>query len=322
MRMTDAELSIRLVRSAYQWILGRDPDAEGLWKYAREISSGEMDEGRLRHIFLNSEEFELGRFRLEKVKLGERLWAIVDRNDPEFGRSIAANGTWEAHIVETIRRTLKPGDVFVDVGANIGVMSFNAAEVVGPGGRVISFEPHPRNVNQFLRGVVANDFKQIQLYPFALSDQRRVLKMSSGSNSKASIDVDPLQIAEVAQAVAGDSLLLEEPRLDLMKIDIEGHEALAISGLRQTLARHRPKVLCEFNPLCLRNDAKVEPSILSDMIFELTSIVTVIEHSDRRCEVRSTSELMDLWRRRDAHAVESGHLPKGWVHFDLLFQVE
>jgi FkbM family methyltransferase len=319
--MPDRRTEVLDVQNAYQWILGREADPEGLRHYARELANGDIDRRRLRQILLNSEEYAAGRFSLEKVSMGDDLWVVVDRDDSEFGQAIVAHGTWEPHIVATIRANLKPGGVFADIGANVGVMSFNAADRVGPTGKVLSFEPLQRNVDHFLRGLAANRFEQVQLYPFAVSDRRRLLTMSSGSNSKASLGVDALQASQMAQAVTGDSFLLEESQIDLIKIDIEGHEPAAIIGLQRTLARHKPTMLCEFNPLCLRVDGRTEPETLADLLFEMTDRVTVIEYSDRRSEVGSTADLMALWRARDDEAVETGHLPRGWVHFDLLFKV-
>ncbi|MGC1303048.1 MAG: FkbM family methyltransferase [Caulobacteraceae bacterium] len=320
--MPDPRIGVQDVQNAYKWILGREADPEGLWRYARQLADGDIDQGRLRQILLDSEEFVAGRLRLEKVSMGDDLWVVVDRDDTEFGQTIVAHGTWEPHIVATLRAHLRPGDVFVDIGANVGVMSFNAADQVGPGGKVLSFEPLPRNIAHFLRGVAANRFEHVQLYPFALSDRRRLLTMSAGSNSKASLGADPLQVSQIAQAIPGDSFLLGEPKVDLIKIDIEGHEPAAITGLQRTFARHKPIVLCEFNPLCLRGDGDTEPEVLADQLFDMTDSMTVIEHSNRRCEIGSTMDLMHLWRARDDEAVETGHLPRGWVHFDLLFKVQ
>ncbi len=271
---------------------------------------------------LNCEEFATGRFNLVKVSIGDDLWVVVDADDRESAHIIAAHGTWEPHIVGTIRGQLKAGDVFVDIGANVGVMSFNAAQAVGPSGKVIGFEPLARNINHFLRGLAANRFEHVQLYPCALSDKLRLLTLSSGSNSQASADVDPLQRSQISQAVTGDSLLLHEPRIDMIKIDIEGHEPAAIAGLQQTLIRHKPTVLCEFSPLCLRVVGNTEPEELADRIFEVTDRVMVIEYSGRRSEITSTADLMSLWRVRDNEATRTRILPEGWVHFDLFFKVQ
>ncbi|MBL7660180.1 FkbM family methyltransferase, partial [Escherichia coli] len=91
--------------------------------------------------------------------------------EPEFGRCLAAGGGWEPHIATAITGQLEPGATFVDVGANVGVMSFQAAVKVGAAGRVLAFEPNTDNAALFRRGIVANDLGNVRLFPFALSDR-------------------------------------------------------------------------------------------------------------------------------------------------------
>lgn len=316
--MSDADSD---VHAAYQWILGRDADPVGLEHYTARLACGEMAPSDLRRALLESAEFRQGRASYIVVDIGHGLRAVIDPQEPEFGRHIAAGGGWEPHIVDAIRLNLAPGQVFVDVGGNVGIMSFNAASVVGPSGKVIAFEPNPHNVSAFRRGIVANDFPHITVFPLALSDHRHMIGLTSASNAKVLGDAVATQAAEVIQAISADEILKDEARIDLVKIDIEGYELPALKGMQGVLAGHKPKILCEFNPLCLRAQGGIEPSALADFIYELTDKVEIIEHGGGRTVVSSTENLLQLWHQRDEAATRAGHLPAGWVHFDLLFQV-
>jgi len=252
-----------------------------------------------------------------KVDIGGAT-LVVDATDPEFGQSIARDATWEPHIVAVISNNLRPGHVFVDIGANVGVMSFYAALVVGPEGKVISFEPNDDNARFFLRGVFESKFENfVRLYRFALSDSQSIFSMAGGSNSNLVPAAGPTRLV---QAVRGDDLLAHEPRIDAMKLDIEGFEPFALRGLERTIAKHKPLILCEFNPRCLVSHAKVQPARFAAQIFQLTSDVEVIEHDGASSHVATPAALMNLWEAKDEQAVQSNLLPRGMLHFDLLFR--
>lgn len=309
------------IEQAYRWILGREADPAGLETYRPDYESGRLSWQVLRRIMLDSQEFAAGTEDYRAVRMQGGSTVIVDANEPDFGRAIVDSGAWEPHVISAIVSSLRPGDVYVDIGGNVGVMAFNAAKAVGPTGKVIAFEPNPRNTMAFQRGMLANGTENVRLFAMAVSDVPRMVSITRMSNAKTSTTIDPLQTNYVVQALPADELLAGEPRIDFIKIDIEGFELPALQGLSQTLARHKPLVLCEFNPLCL-GEAGFTPSILADRIFDLTDEVQVIDHSDERFPVRSTSELIAFWEKRDREVVEAGHLAPGCVHFDLLFRAD
>lgn len=316
------EVTPARVRAAYKWILGREADDGGVATYTNLLESGELDLDGLRNILLTSEEFARSLVQYRIVDMDHGIKVVVDPTEPDFGKAIAGSGTWEPHIVDAIRSNLKAGDTFVDIGGNVGIMSFNAADVVGPGGKVIAFEPNPRNIAAYRRGIAANGFEHVTLYSFAVSDRRSMLSVTSVSNSKVSGEATPTQATDVIQAVTADEILANETRVDFIKIDIEGWELPALQGSLGTLRRHKPMVLCEFNPLCLNAQGGIDASTLANFIFDLTSSVELVEHNMSRTKVYSAPELMELWHSRDAEATSAGRLPAGWVHFDLLFQVQ
>ncbi|MFC5343070.1 FkbM family methyltransferase [Brevundimonas staleyi] len=309
-----------IVDQAYRWILGREADPDGRAFYVGAVERGQLDAARLRRLFLDCDEFQSGP-SLTVVE-SDGVHVVVDPNEPDFGATIAHHGTWEPTIGQLIEDSLPVGGVFIDVGGNVGVMSFRAARKVGPGGRVFAFEPNPLNVDRFLRGVIANALTNVTLFPVAASDRTGPVFTLKNSNGKVVAATDVLQAENASQAMVPDDLLVHLDRIDLVKLDIEGFEVQALRGLTATLARHRPKVLCEFNPVCLRPHGGVEPEVLADLIFSMTGRVTVIHGDEFLGEVDSAAALMDLWRHRDAAIAATGHLPAGWTHFDLFFQVD
>src|SRR5215471_19195745 len=71
--------------------------------------------------------------------------------------------------INIVARLLEPGDVFVDGGAHVGLFTLVAARRVGPGGRVIAFEPSPANRQRLLDNVALNGFTQVDVRPEALA---------------------------------------------------------------------------------------------------------------------------------------------------------
>ena len=83
---------------------------------------------------------------LDIVGLQHSLQLYVHGEQDQFvSRRIREHGVWEPYETSLVLRLLQPGDVFVDVGANIGYFSVLAASLVGDAGKVFAFEPDPDN---------------------------------------------------------------------------------------------------------------------------------------------------------------------------------
>lgn len=306
------------IELGYRFLLDREVDPGGLAHYMALAERG-LDLGDLRANLIASPEYR-AKFPLpgeRTVDIGHAR-VVVDADEPEFGRHIARYGSWEPHIMAILQRHLKPGDTYVDIGANVGVMAFTAAAAVGPQGRVLAFEPHPDNIRHFLAGVNVNGFEHVTLHGFALSNAPSIFSLIGTSNGYL---MPGGETVFQTVALVGDPILADEPRIDFIKIDIEGHEPQALAGLDRTLRKHRPMVLGEFNPRCLRDHIGCPPDQFAEQLFGLTDSIDVIEHDGRVHVVRAPHELTDLWQRKNADAVAANFLPDGMLHFDLLFTV-
>lgn len=185
-----------------------------------------------------------------------------------IGRRIKASGKHEPHLEAFLRQRLRTGDVFLDVGANIGFMTMLAASVVGPSGKVIAVEPNPDNVSLIEASIAANGFSQIRVIPAAASDTPAELPFGIiGSNG--SILPRKLPGWSTVRAIRLDDELADEPRIDIIKIDIEGHEPFALRGLEKTIAKHCPIITSELHPYLLKQHSKTEPL---DYLFQIESL--------------------------------------------------
>jgi FkbM family methyltransferase len=177
--------------------------------------------------------------------------------DDMIPRMIFYFGFWEPNNSALIASILEPGDVFVDVGANIGYYSLLASSLVGSEGKVVAIEPSPAIFAQLQDNATANGARNIRLVNVAASDADGELLLYGGTrwNRGASSTVvhaaDQQPEARVTAAPLDELLLPEElERLALLKIDIEGGELSVLQRLFKTLGRYPPniKILVEMAP--------------------------------------------------------------------------
>jgi FkbM family methyltransferase len=172
-------------------------------------------------------------------------------------QELFVHGVWEPQISTTIGQLLRPGDVFIDVGANVGYFSLLGAQCVGPKGIVLAFEPLPGNVGQLVHNLAANAAENVVVYSLALGHELATLTLYSGAyGSVGQTSVRPISglTCQVAccplDAIIGPEL---HARVRLVKIDVEGAELHVLKGMRGLLAQSAPPFLiCELTDRYLR----------------------------------------------------------------------
>jgi len=154
-----------------------------------------------------------------------------------------------------LERVLSPGKVFVDAGANFGIYTLLASKIVGEGGRVISFEPSSRVFPVLRRNIELNGFKNVLAFPLALTDKpgraRLYYHSAVGCDSlgkDASFEQDAY--AEEIETESLDDVLKRNfvGRVDVIKLDVQGAEELALRGASEIVTSMHPVVIFEFFP--------------------------------------------------------------------------
>lgn len=140
----------------------------------------------------------------------------------------------EPNIIREMRARLRPGDVFVDAGANIGVYSVLAAKLVGPEGKVIAIEMMPDTAARLDQHVQMNELRNVSVRRTALSDvsgQEVKASVVRGKYGQASIAVEQ-QDAETISVTTStlDEITSEVPSVRMTKMDVEGAEQQALRG--------------------------------------------------------------------------------------------
>ncbi len=298
----------------YRILLLREPDPAGWQFWTHRVANFQVPIVGLRDAFMFSEEFRLleaerSRPRLTEVD-GFKLFYMP--RDWLVGEEIARHGVYEGHVIAALKPLLQPGKVFLDIGANIGYYTLVAASRVGPTGKVIAFEPHPKNSELLAKSIQANGFAHVHLYPMAVSDKAGVVELvteegvsnaSLAAPGSASADEDPFVIR--VKAVVPDVILQDEPRIDIVKMDIEGVEPLAWRGMQTLLRRHRPIVFTEFNPEALRHQAIASPEEYLAMITALDYRLHILDYTTFEPTAALTNdEIMARYSQAPSHHLD------------------
>jgi FkbM family methyltransferase len=208
------------------------------------------------------------------ARLAARVYGMVQAEqfdfevEAAFGARIAGNtrdliqryiyyfGCWEPDLGRLLGERLRPGDVFVDVGANIGYFTLMAARLVGERGRVVSLEASP-SIHAMLEASVAlNGAANVRVLNVAVADapgQLQVFRATGGNSGETSLlPSDRLRAEATVRAAPLDEILDadEMARARLVKIDVEGAEWLVLKGMRTVLRAGRAdlEVVTEVSP--------------------------------------------------------------------------
>lgn len=158
-----------------------------------------------------------------------------------IGRHIYLTGEFDRSIVEVIKTFAAPGDTLLDIGANVGYVSACILTIV-PNSKVIAVEPQAEVLN-LLRTNLSPFASRAQIYPFALSDHdgEGFFRIPPENSGGGAIDVSGVKVI----TKSGYSLFIDNAisRLDLVKIDVEGHEETVIASCLPYFAKFKPKII-------------------------------------------------------------------------------
>ena len=167
---------------------------------------------------------------------------------------------YEPAVTDAIMTALRPGDVFIDIGANIGYFSVLAAQIVGTRGRVIAFEPHSDARERLDLLVQRNEVNAVvDIVPIALAeaDGDAAFFVEDGMTAHSTIEptlspmrhVAAFRPAGVVPVTTLDGWIAGHPglagRVRCIKIDVEGAEARVLAGMTAMLRSRSLTILCE-----------------------------------------------------------------------------
>jgi len=172
------------------------------------------------------------------------------------GQLLAAYGEWAEPEAVVLMQLLRPGDIAIDIGANIGTLAVPMARAVGPTGRIFAFEPQPLMFRLLNANAALNGLSQMRLHHMALGAADGHLPLpefdyaSPGNYSAFSYAKTPVQSGASHDSVPIrklDDVLDSIDRCRLLKIDVEGMEPAVLDGAAALIERYKPILYLEAN---------------------------------------------------------------------------
>lgn len=197
----------------------------------------------------------------------------VHVGDVGVGKKLFLDGYFEPNETRLVKRLLRPGMVFIDLGAHVGYYSLLAAKAVGESGKVFAFEPEPRNFALLKRNIELNGLQNVTAVQKAVSDRTGAIELHVDRSNQGGHSL--FQLGQGTESIAIDLTSLDEyfadldVTVDFIKMDIQQAEPLALKGMGELLKRQKEvRILTEIEPPQLRQSG-IDPREFLDNLLKL-----------------------------------------------------
>jgi FkbM family methyltransferase len=223
-------------------------------------------------------------------------YEIPDVREP-IGFHLFVNGIYEPEIQKLILRSLKPGGVFIDVGASIGVFTIPAAKRVGSFGRVIAMEASPDVFATLGRNVATNGLDNVELICAAAGESHAdtnfypapVDHFGMGSRA-AQFDVAPITVNCVTLDSLAEKFNLSA--VEVIKIDVEGFEVDVLAGALGLLGAEKPPVVIfEFCDWAEARRSRNEIGAAQRLLMDLGFTIWRASEYDRAAPIKTALDI-------------------------------
>lgn len=185
--------------------------------------------------------------KINHLKACRYGWKLYNVHDVYIGKALDVYGEIEEEQVACFRNLVKPGDVVLDIGANIGGHTVVFSKIVGPKGAVVAFEPQRFIFQTACANVALNSLTNVHLYHAAAGANNGaiVVPVLDGTRELnfGGLSLGSHERGERVRMLSIDSMKLQ--KCDFIKIDVEGMEAEVINGARETIEKHLPILYVE-----------------------------------------------------------------------------
>lgn len=188
-----------------------------------------------------------------EITLENGLRFHVDTAAGMVEHSIFYAGSIQIGLAHQLQQHTPPGAYCLDAGANIGFFTLIMAHYAGREGRVAAFEPNPITAERLRHNVQLNNLLNIDIVPKAVAQQVGTTEFYLATEPEKSgispvVDITPIQKIEV-ETISLDAYVASQkwPRVDIIKIDVEGYDCQALLGAKEIITRFHPVITFEFS---------------------------------------------------------------------------
>jgi FkbM family methyltransferase len=233
----------------------------------------------------------------------------------------ALNRIHEKTTTELFKKVVKEGEVVVDLGANIGYFTLLAAKLVGKNGKVFSLEPEPRNYGYLKKNIEINDYKNVVAVQKAVSDKNgktrlyicdydtghHTINKFEGVRAYARGRLVKEKSIEIETVTLDEFFKGKEELIDVIKMDVEGAEALVLAGMDNILKKNKKlQMFIEFFPLLIKKMGSSPSEFLKKLIEDYRFSISVIpdDYDAKKGEMvsaASVDEVMGFCREEEDH---------------------
>ncbi len=231
-----------------------------------------------------------------------RMEGLSDWVDEVF-QGYMVRGGWEEETTRLFKSIVKEGDVVVDLGANVGWYTLLSARVVGSEGRVYAFEPDATNYKLLVGNVELNNFANVITENQAVSDKTGIVNLyrtQRGLGATLCPSDNQTNIIPIKSTSLDDYFKGNKCRVNIVKMDIEGGERAALSGMTNIMKMNRGlKIFAEFHLQCIINSGTTPKQFASLLLNHYKFTITIIQDWTRHAKsqrVTSVDELLDICR--------------------------
>jgi FkbM family methyltransferase len=224
------------------------------------------------------------------------LMKIDPSKDAGVELSLFQTGTYEKGTLYFIASCLNRGDCFIDIGANIGLMSIFASQCDGNSGKILAFEAHPETHELLLENIALNHIENIDTFNFALGNEpgkatiydnwnvnRGGASLVIHAENSTGFEVDVKTLDEVIQ---------NDFQPKMIKIDVEGFEFQVLKGATNTIKNCKPILIIEFS---VSRENQYDPFEMIDFIesfgfYEIFKLSGTKERKSKLIQINSREE--------------------------------
>jgi FkbM family methyltransferase len=259
------------------------------------------------YLFQPSQPFEM---RTQHYRL------MADPTRDNLTRAIIRRGHWEPLETKVFIDLLKPGATVVDAGANFGHYALTAANIIGSDGLVIAFEPHPQTYGLLAASAALLSQDNLMLIQAGLGESSGEITLYADAANPGGHSFFEWNVRrsdgnkETVPVYSLDAFLKKElpgKRLDVLKMDVQGFEMNLLNGAQETIANHRPSVLCEVTPEALLRGGSSHQELLK-FFKDLNYRMTIIDSATAKLIPTNFEALVTALTDTDAE------------YFDVLFE--